>query len=627
MFPPSLDLAELDGINGFVLNGIDPDDRSGFSVSYAGDVNADGLSDIVIGAPQRPAAFDRDPGESYVVFGSEQGFGATLELANLDGSNGFVIRGQDFGFMSRFGGSGWSVADAGDINGDGIDDLIIGAPLAGGTGSSYVVFGSTTDFPAELSLGALDGTNGFRLVGIDPRDDSGWSVAGAGDVNSDGIEDLIIGAPFAANLAGESFVVFGSASGFPASFGLAGLDGSNGFRLDGTGRSGFSVAGAGDVNDDGIDDVIVGAPRENMASGNSYVVFGSSTSFPASLSLATLDGSNGFRLEGVDAGDESGFSVAGAGDVNGDLIDDLIIGASFANNFGGESYVVFGSAFGFTESFDLARLDGNNGFRLDGISRSGFSVAGAGDVNADGVDDIIIGAPDEDLESGNSYIVFGSLAESPSNLFIGNLDGANGFRADGILGGSRGYTSGRSVSSAGDINGDGIDDILIGAPIADEAAGESYVIFGKKFPEECVVIDAKPAAENFSFTGGQLQINNFDTNAGGENTSDTLDINAAGFRTSINTVEDLFDFIRFIEFDGDGSTDTIYTATDIAFVLSRNGNGTVKDGVVLTGMIGEDGITIEALAGARADVFGKFPDKEDDFFCAFSADADGLAAF
>ena len=144
---------------------------------------------------------------------------------------------------------------------------------------------------------------------------------------------------------------------------LAALDGANGFRLDGIDafdNSGRSVAGTGDVNGDGIDDLIIGAyradPGGRYSAGESYVVFGSSAGFAASLDLSALDGANGFRLDGIDVGDQSGVSVAGAGDVNGDGIDDLIIGAPDGGSyFVGESYVVFGSATGFGASLDLGR--------------------------------------------------------------------------------------------------------------------------------------------------------------------------------------------------------------------------------------------------------------------------------
>ena len=199
-----------------------------------------------------------------------------------------------------------------------------------------MVFGKASGFAASIDLSTLDGSNGFRLDGVAADDRSGYSVAGAGDVNGDGFADLIIGAPGAdphGTDSGSSYVVFGKASGFAASIDLSSLDGSNGFRLDGVAAddySGSSVASAGDVNGDGFADVIVGAygaDPHGTDSGSSYVVFGKASGFAASIDLSTLDGTNGFRLDGVAAGDCSGRSVASAGDVNGDGFADVIVGA------------------------------------------------------------------------------------------------------------------------------------------------------------------------------------------------------------------------------------------------------------------------------------------------------------
>ncbi|WP_339379206.1 hypothetical protein [aff. Roholtiella sp. LEGE 12411] len=436
-----------------------------------------------------------------MVFGRSSGFGASLDLSSLNGSNGFVINGIN---INRYDESGESVSNAGDINGDGFDDLIIGARYADpngqvDAGSSYVVFGTNSGFNASLDVSSLNGSNGFVINGINERDRSGTSVSNAGDINGDGFDDLIIGARYAdpngQYSAGSSYVVFGTNSGLNASLNLSSLNGSNGFVINGINGgdlSGGSVSGAGDINGDGIDDLIIGAsfasPNGQQSAGSSYVVFGTNSGFSASLDVSSLNGSNGFVINGINANDNLGNSVSSAGDINGDGFDDLIIGVSGARS----SYVVFGTNSGFSASLDLSSLNGSNGFVINGIGST--SVSSAGDINGDGFDDLIIGTN----STKSSYVVFGTNSGFGDSLDLSSLDGSQGFVINAI---NKNYNSSISVSSAGDINGDGFDDLIIGAnytnsfpqldfdrdgnkifPIVTIKSGSSYVVFGFAAP-------------------------------------------------------------------------------------------------------------------------------------------------
>ena len=451
----------------------------GGPVHNAGDFNGDGLPDLIVGAGQ---------GAVRVIFGPTNGSNGELDVSIQSGIGGFGISG------------GASVVGGGqDFNGDGLDDVVIGS-----ADYTHVVFGRRTGHPSILDVTQLNGSDGFSV------NTAGSSVAIVPDINNDGLADLLIGsryrdAPGFRN-AGMVTVVFGTTTPMPASLSPLNMNGSNGLVVYGESTLdllGWSVEQAGDINDDGIQDLVFGAPGATVAdqaeAGKAYVIYGSD-SLPTRINLDRLDGSDGFAFSGMDAEDSAGYSVRGLGDINGDGIDDLGIGAPGKGPFGspnlhpGEVYVVFGAS-SLPSSLNVSQLDGSNGFMLRGIrggtvpavedviswgDQAGSSVSSAGDINNDGHADMIIGAPYTIINNarrgnGQVYVIYGrpSSTPFPARIFLSELDGETGFYWNGV--GTTDYT-GATVSAAGDFNRDGIDDVIVGA----SGQGESYVFYGSR---------------------------------------------------------------------------------------------------------------------------------------------------
>jgi hypothetical protein len=508
-FPAVVDLADIAaGRGGFKIVGENGGDYAGGSVSAAGDVNGDGIDDLIVGAPRNdsggPAA-----GAAYVVFGRTGGFASPVDLADIaTGSGGFKIQGENVEDWA-----GYSVSAAGDVNGDRIDDLIVGAPLndSGGTtaGAAYVVFGRIGGSATPLDLDTIAaGSGGFKIQSESAYAHTGASVSAAGDVNGDGIDDLLVGARGEyqpapdygyTRFASTAYVVFGRADGFISPVDLADVAAGNGgfeIHLE-IAYAHLSVSAAGDVNGDGFDDVIVGTYSANDSTAflsPTYVVFGRDGGLTSPIDIDDIAaGDGGFKVIPEELG--TGYSVSGTSDVNRDGLADLIIGdsrgwrASYSGYGGGAAYVVFGRTDGFISPVDLADIAaGSGGFKILGENagdQAGSSVSAAGDVNGDGIDDLIVGALYNDNDSdgysaGAAYVVFGQAEGLTSPIDLGDIAaGRGGFKIEGE---NAGDGAGISVSAAGDVNGDGIDDLIVGAfrNNSGAAAGAAYVIFGRR---------------------------------------------------------------------------------------------------------------------------------------------------
>lgn len=478
----NISLASINSTQGFILPGEAPGDNSGYSVSNAGDFNKDGYGDVIIGAidANAPAPNYVGPGKSYIVFGGPNITSSNLSLSTLSNTQGVAIMGANNGDQV-----GYSVSSAGDFNKDTYGDIIIGAPGASNVaGTSYVIFGGPQ--VGSMNITTLN-NQGFSILGENSGDKSGFAVSSAGDMNGDGFADVIIGAPSASNGAGISYVVFGSSA--PSSISLSALNNVLGFKILGeasSDNSGCSVSSAGDFNKDGYGDIIIGAKNAGIAAkspGKSYVIFGGPNIGSSDISLSALNSTQGFKILGENTLDLSGYSVGSAGDFNKDGYGDVIIGAPKGNvAYGntGTSYVIFGHG-GTPADIDLSTLKNTNGFKILGANsgdQCGCSVGSAGDFNKDGYGDVIVGAnvasssPIANDYTGKSYIIFGhGGAASNVNLFTLNNQGIM------ILGGSQDEI-GNSVNGAGDVNGDGYADVIIGASTAFVGAGESSVVLG-----------------------------------------------------------------------------------------------------------------------------------------------------
>ena len=474
----------------------------GSRVALLGDVNGDGIGDLAT------AGFPFDPnqgniGRVEVVFGRTSS--GRIETDPPPAGGGFQITGVAFtlrspaSFNLRFR-PGPSVAAAGDVNGDGLADIIVGDSgfrLPDGTqaGRAFVIFGSRS--PTDVDVRALPETRGYALVPPTSYSDFGWQVAGVGDVNRDGLADVAVSAQSGAAPFFEVHVVYGRRSG--GTIDLSQWTPAMGFRVSGhvtaadgwvtplAGTSinslGYAVTGLGDINGDGFDDLAIGSPVDGPDNGvfvpfvgAVYVVYGGRTT---DLSTAGLGCSrcarNGIRITGdpnVVAGSKLGTVVRGPGDVNGDQIPDILIGTEQGD---AGAYVVFGrgknpAAINLQKSFTGFVIKSLTAQPGGACCHPGDRVAPAGDVNHDGLADLLVGNGADsptvngvrrDL-GGQAYVIYGRKATT--TVDVDNLAGSAGFR---IVGGvfHDGANTGYGLDGGRDMTGDGRPDLAIGSSL------------------------------------------------------------------------------------------------------------------------------------------------------------------
>lgn len=447
------DSLQTDAFNERILSGLAAGDMFGTCVSGAGDVNGDGFDDIIVGAPYNDVS-GVDAGRIYVYFGATN-FNNTPDLI-ISGFAGYLL--------------GTSVAPAGDMNGDGYDDILAGAPgYSSGNGRAYLYYGGAV----------MNNSADKTFFNVVASENFGSSIASAGDVNGDGFQDIIIGAMLNNAGTGSAYLYFGAAN----------MNTTNDVIFNGEAAGnnfGRCVGTGGDMNGDGFNDILVGAPGYNTNQGRAYVYYGGSS----------VNNIADVVMTGLFTNNFSGLSTC-AGDVNADGYSDIIMGQYGSTSARGAVTVYFG-ANSPDASQDMLIVGENSGDNF------GYCVSSGADYNSDGFQDIIISAPGHNDSTGRIYFYKGG--ELPDNFPDNYINGENVKDRFGSF-----------LAFCGDPNSDGNPDILAGAPLNDQngvSSGRAYLYLNSMLGND---------KEDLFFTGS------IDGGTLGRSVSDAGDVNADGY--------------------------------------------------------------------------------------------------
>jgi len=391
-----------------------------------------------------------------------------------------------------------------------------------------VVFGVAGATRSNIDTSTLtNNANGFRIVGQSATDHLGATVGGAGDINDDGYDDIYVVAPNDDNYgtdAGIVYVIFGKAGSTDVN--ISSFSSSNGFRITtaetsaaigdsmlGYVGNGQAIGAGGDFNGDGMQDLVIGlrlSDEDGTNSGKAYVIFGRTGATRSDVDLDLIDptGTDGVLIRGASMNWQLGQAARFVGDYDADGYDDVVVSAMYSNALSvdaGQSFLVFGSPGPVFNAVNVAGLNGSSGFKISASENGGLighAVAG-GDFNGDGISDLFVSQNGYSITAGAAYVIYGDAGGVYSNIAVDTMLSSTGY---GIFGAAVTENIGHSLSSAGDFNADGIDDLLIASYLRDDAgadSGAAWLITGVTGNARADLnINSITAADGFRISGG-----------------------------------------------------------------------------------------------------------------------------